>query len=158
VLDISISTWNYKEQADSIRHMGPMAQDFYAAFGLGLGETTIDTIDPDGVALAAIQGLHALVEEKDAEIASNMAQITDGLKKIPWPYDDNSDPQALDGDATRTTRVGRSDDGLWVSANKPGHYRIRIPDIAGYKRHDPIEVDLVEGKRPAVLVQMTLVH
>jgi hypothetical protein len=75
VVDIPISTWNYRSQADSIRHMGPMAQDFYAAFGLGLGETTIDTIDPDGVALAAIQGLHALVEEKDAEIASNQVRI-----------------------------------------------------------------------------------
>jgi len=38
-----------------------MAQDFYAAFGLGLGDKTIDTIDPSGVALAAIQGLKELV-------------------------------------------------------------------------------------------------
>ena len=28
----------------------------------------VDTIDPDGVALAAIHGLHALVQERDAEI------------------------------------------------------------------------------------------
>lgn len=55
---IPLTTWNYKTQDDSIRHMGPMAQDFYAAFGLGLGQTTIDTIDSDGVALAAIQGLN----------------------------------------------------------------------------------------------------
>jgi hypothetical protein len=68
VVALPIATWNYRAQADSIRHMGPMAQDFYAAFGLGLGEKTIDTIDPDGVALAAIQGLHTLVEEKDAEL------------------------------------------------------------------------------------------
>jgi len=59
VASIPITTWNYKTQDGSIRHMGPMAQDFFAAFGLGLGDTTIDTIDPDGVALAAIQGLHA---------------------------------------------------------------------------------------------------
>ncbi len=73
VVQIPITTWNYKEQSDSIRHMGPMAQDFYAAFGLGLGDKTIDTIDPDGVALAAIQGLNTELEErlaeKDAEIA-----------------------------------------------------------------------------------------
>ena len=48
--------------------MGPMAQDFYAAFGLGLGERAIDTVDPDGVAMAAIQALHELVQEKDSEI------------------------------------------------------------------------------------------
>ena len=65
---IPISTWNYEAQDDSVRHMGPMAQDFHAAFGLGLGDTSIDTIDPDGVALAAIQGLHELVETQRAEI------------------------------------------------------------------------------------------
>ncbi len=48
--------------------MGPMAQDFRAAFGLGVSDELIDTIDPDGVALAAIQGLNALVQEKDAAI------------------------------------------------------------------------------------------
>ena len=63
-----LSTWNYKAQDDSIRHMDPMAQDFHAAFGLDVSDKLIDTIDPDGVALAAIQGLHALVQEKDAEI------------------------------------------------------------------------------------------
>ncbi len=55
--------------------MGPMAQDFHAAFGLGVSDKLIDTIDPDGVALAAIQGLHALVREKDAEIAENKTEI-----------------------------------------------------------------------------------
>jgi hypothetical protein len=54
---VPIATWNYKAQDASIRHMGPMAQDFHAAFGLGLGATTIDSIDSDGVAMAAIQGL-----------------------------------------------------------------------------------------------------
>ena len=81
VVEIPVSTWNYKEQSDSIRHMGPMAQDFYAAFGLGLGETTIDTIDPDGVALAAIQGLHTLVQEKDAEIADLRVRL-ERLEKL----------------------------------------------------------------------------
>ena len=72
-----ISTWNYKAQTDSVRHMGPMAQDFHAAFGLGVSDKLIDTIDPDGVALAAIQGLK---QEKDAEIqvlrADHEAQIS----------------------------------------------------------------------------------
>jgi hypothetical protein len=66
---LPITTWNYKSQDDAVRHMGPMAQDFRAAFGLGVSDTLIDTIDPDGVALAAIQGLHQVVVEKDAEIA-----------------------------------------------------------------------------------------
>ena len=41
-----------------------MAQGFYAAFGVGKNETTITTIDADGVSLAAIQGLYQLLEEE----------------------------------------------------------------------------------------------
>jgi hypothetical protein len=45
-----------------------MAQDFYAAFGLGEDERHISTIDADGVALAAVQGLYALSQEQAARI------------------------------------------------------------------------------------------
>ncbi len=55
---VPIARWSYKAQAPSIRHMGPMAQDFSAAFGLGEDNRHIDTVDADGVALAAIQGLY----------------------------------------------------------------------------------------------------
>jgi len=65
-----IATWNWKSQDASIRHMGPMAQDFRAAFGLGETEKGISTVDADGVALAAIQGLHQMAQEKDARIAA----------------------------------------------------------------------------------------
>jgi len=75
VAELPVATWNYKDQDDSIRHMGPMAQDFYAAFGLGLGERTIDTIDPNGVALAAIQGLNEVVRENERRLAEKDAQI-----------------------------------------------------------------------------------
>ena len=66
--EIPITTWNYKSQDESIRHMGPMAQDFYAAFGLGESETAISTVDADGVALAAVQGLYELSQEQAARI------------------------------------------------------------------------------------------
>jgi hypothetical protein len=67
VAALPISTWNYKEMRDG-RHMGPTAQDFHAAFGLGGSDKTITTVDPDGVALAAIQGLNELLKEKDKKI------------------------------------------------------------------------------------------
>jgi hypothetical protein len=38
-----------------VRHIGPMAQDFYAAFGVGEDDRHITSIDEDGVALAAIK-------------------------------------------------------------------------------------------------------
>ncbi|MBM3334539.1 tail fiber domain-containing protein, partial [Candidatus Sumerlaeota bacterium] len=65
-----ISAWNYKTEDRSIRHIGPMAQDFHAAFGLGDSDKAITTIDADGVALAAIQALHKLVREKEARITT----------------------------------------------------------------------------------------
>jgi uncharacterized protein YceH (UPF0502 family) len=54
---IPVSTWSYRAQDDSIRHIGPMAQDFYRAFGVGEDRRHIDSVDADGVALAAIKGL-----------------------------------------------------------------------------------------------------
>ncbi len=67
VAALPITTWNFKDMNDG-RHMGPMAQDFYAAFGLGGGNTTITGVDPDGVALAAIQGLNQKLQQKETEI------------------------------------------------------------------------------------------
>jgi len=75
VAALPITTWNYKANDDAIRHMGPMAQDFHAAFGLGATETMIETIDPDGVALAAIQGLNEMGSDRDAEIAALKAEL-----------------------------------------------------------------------------------
>ncbi|HEY0781838.1 MAG TPA: hypothetical protein VGE98_05225, partial [Thermoanaerobaculia bacterium] len=50
------------------RHLGPMAEDFFAAFSLGRDEKGISLIDTGGVALAAIQGLYRKLEEKEAEV------------------------------------------------------------------------------------------
>jgi hypothetical protein len=65
---VPVTTWNYISQDRSIRHMGPMAQDFYAAFGLGENELMINSVDMDGVNLAAI---HALTARTDALQAEN---------------------------------------------------------------------------------------
>lgn len=75
IRDMPIMTWNYISQDERIRHMGPVAQDFSAAFGLGEDPLGINTIDADGVALAAIQGLAEELEERDAEIASLEARL-----------------------------------------------------------------------------------
>jgi len=52
------------------RHIGPMAQDFQAAFGVGADDKHIATVDADGVALAAIQGLNEILKEKESRIAA----------------------------------------------------------------------------------------
>jgi hypothetical protein len=94
--EVPITTWNYKAQDSSIRHMGPMAQDFYAAFGLGESETAITTVDADGVALAAIQALYELVQEKDAEIADLKERVVElergGSVSVPSSQSSSSGP------------------------------------------------------------------
>jgi trimeric autotransporter adhesin len=73
---VEITTWNYISQEDSIRHIGPMAQDFYAAFGVGEDQTHITSIDSDGVALAAIQGLYAENQELKAQVNDLESRLT----------------------------------------------------------------------------------
>ncbi|MGD8404733.1 MAG: hypothetical protein PVJ21_13800 [Anaerolineales bacterium] len=68
VVDLPISEWNYKSQEASIRHIGPMSQDFFAAFGTGEDKFHISSVDAGGISLAAIQGLYQLIEEKDSRI------------------------------------------------------------------------------------------
>jgi len=79
VATMPIATWNYKSEGTAIRHMGPVAQDMHAAFGLGNSDKTIVTIDADGVALAAIQGLNTKLEDQNrtqgAEIAALRGEI-----------------------------------------------------------------------------------
>jgi hypothetical protein len=58
VAALPISRWSYRSE-HGVRHMGPMAQDFYAAFKVGEDDKHITSIDEDGVALAAIKALHA---------------------------------------------------------------------------------------------------
>jgi hypothetical protein len=73
---LPVSTWNYKAEKTSISHIGPMAQDFAATFGVGNDDRSITTIDADGVSLAAIQALYELVREKDCEIEALKARVS----------------------------------------------------------------------------------
>src|SRR5439155_5617695 len=75
LVSLPVSRWSYAAQGQGITHIGPMAQDFAQAFGVGEDERHIATVDADGVALAAIQGLHALVQEQRATIDAQRRQL-----------------------------------------------------------------------------------
>jgi hypothetical protein len=65
--------------------MGPTAQDFRAAFGLGEDEKHIPNIDSEGVALAAIQALYKLNQEKEVqvrELRQALDQVSAELAKL----------------------------------------------------------------------------
>jgi hypothetical protein len=71
---LPITQWNYISQSATTTHIGPMAQDFYALFGLGGSDTSISTVDPAGVALVGIQAL----DKKIKEIEENIKIISAG--------------------------------------------------------------------------------
>ena len=68
VASLPLSSWSYRSESHAARHLGPVAQDFHAAFGLGADDKHIAGLDSSGVALAAIQGLSQELKAKQAEI------------------------------------------------------------------------------------------
>ncbi|MCC3160835.1 tail fiber domain-containing protein [Hymenobacter sp. 15J16-1T3B] len=84
VAALPLSEWNYKTQPASQRHLGPMAQDFYQAFRLdGIGaDTTINSLDIDGVNMAAIQALEkrtARLQQENAELKAQLRRKDEQL-------------------------------------------------------------------------------
>ena len=76
-----------KTQEDSIIHIGPMSQDFYSAFQLGVDNKGISTIDSDGIALASIQALNTKIEDQQAQIKLLSEELA-SLKSIQVELDD----------------------------------------------------------------------
>jgi hypothetical protein len=89
---VPIRTWSYRVDADEIRHLGPMAQDFRRAFGLGNDSVSIGTIDADGVALSGVQALDTrtlaqaarieAVERDNAALRAENAELRARLERI----------------------------------------------------------------------------
>ena len=76
--EVPISTWQYESEPGDVAHMGPMAQDFADAFGLGSDRKHITTVDADGVALAAIKGLQERLGAQRDRIA-RLERIVKGM-------------------------------------------------------------------------------
>ena len=72
---LPITTWSMIGGDRSVRHLGPVAEDFYHAFGLGLGETTIGLGDIDGVNLAGVKALEARTTELRRELDARAAEL-----------------------------------------------------------------------------------
>ncbi|NTX07799.1 MULTISPECIES: tail fiber domain-containing protein [unclassified Myxococcus] len=80
VARLPVESWRYKEEASGVRHLGPVAQDFRAAFGLGVDDTSIGMLDIDGVNMAAIQALERRTRElhvRDAEVDALKAELAE---------------------------------------------------------------------------------
>jgi hypothetical protein len=77
---LPVQEWSYTTQDASIRHVGPTAQDFHAAFGLGEHPLRINTVDADGIALAAIRALEARTSALREENA-RMVDLNQALQR-----------------------------------------------------------------------------
>jgi len=66
---LPISTWSYKDGDASVRHLGPMAQDFRAAFNVGATEKGYDPVDAHGVAFSSIRALYSMVRDQNERLA-----------------------------------------------------------------------------------------
>jgi trimeric autotransporter adhesin len=81
VAALPLTEWNYKQETAS-RHIGPMAQDFYAAFNVGDDDKHIATVDESGVALAAIKGLNEKMESENAALRAENGDLKKRLEKL----------------------------------------------------------------------------
>ena len=82
VIDLPVSKWNYIDDESDSSHVGPMAQDFHAAFGLGDDDKSIATLDTSGVALAAIQGLNEKMQGLNDDLEAKNGEVEDLQKRI----------------------------------------------------------------------------
>lgn len=82
---LPIWTWNYLTADSGDRHIGPVAEDFYAAFGFGRSERSLAPGDVAGVALAATKALQAEVAQRDqriGELEARMERLEAALEKV----------------------------------------------------------------------------
>ena len=81
ISELDITKWNYKSDKET-EHIGPTAQDFKETFGVGSDGKSISTIDPSGIALAAIKELYTQLKSKDKELAELRAEMAKMKKEI----------------------------------------------------------------------------
>ena len=89
VAALPLTRWNYKGHEQ--KHIGPMAQDFHAAFGLGGSEITIDGGDLHGIALVAIQGLYQELQDAKAQnvaLEKRLAQMEKQMQAVSYQLHD----------------------------------------------------------------------
>jgi hypothetical protein len=82
---LPVREWSYRAEDATVRHLGPVAQDFYAAFGLGTDDKHINTVDIDGVNMLAIQALETRTSDLRAEneyLRARIAELEASLLRL----------------------------------------------------------------------------
>jgi hypothetical protein len=82
LVQLPLFSWRYRTQSSAVRHIGPTAQDFADAFGMGEDHQHISAVDADGVALAAIQALAIQVNSQRDRLEEQERQLTQLESKV----------------------------------------------------------------------------
>lgn len=72
---VPITSWDVTHDGHAVRHIGPLTQDVYAAFGIGEDENSLSALDMNGLALASIQGLYRLAQDEQTQLAAQQKRI-----------------------------------------------------------------------------------
>lgn len=81
---LEITRWKYKGDSE-IEHIGPTAQDFQETFGVGSDGKSISTIDPSGIALAAIKELNKqnqMLQEKSTDLQKQNEELRREMNEL----------------------------------------------------------------------------
>ncbi|WP_406102751.1 hypothetical protein OG698_10205 [Streptomyces sp. NBC_01003] len=74
VASVPVSSWSYRGE-EHVQHLGPMAQDWHAAFGLGPDDRSIHLVDVNGVSMVAVQALYRMVQSLQSEVSELRARL-----------------------------------------------------------------------------------
>ena len=93
LVQLPIQSWRFRTEEGAARHVGPTAQDFHAAFGLGSSDTTIGGVDADGINMLAIQAL--------ARRTAEVAELRDEVGELRARLDAMAEALGLDAGPIR---------------------------------------------------------
>jgi len=86
VESLSLNTWEFTDH-EGVRHMGPMAEEFSKMFELGRTDESIATVDADGVALAAIQGLAIRQRTENERLQEQLLEKDERISELESTLD-----------------------------------------------------------------------
>ncbi|MDX1407195.1 MAG: hypothetical protein R3330_03650, partial [Saprospiraceae bacterium] len=85
---IPVTEWSYKEEEMQGRHIGPMSEDFFDAFGLGADPAAISTVDIAGVTVVSVQALYErqqALEQENSEFRRLISRLQERLEHLEQP-------------------------------------------------------------------------
>lgn len=102
------------------------------------------------VEVFATEGLEVVLPVASPMTA--MLELRDGESVVPWPL--RAPLRCTSSNAGSTSNQIRSGRPPVLEAHRPGTYRVAVPEVDGYERHEDVEIEMAPGPMKAVVVQL----